>query len=118
MLCFGGQIRSLELNIFEPPRLFEALLRGRAIEEVPDITARICGICPVAYQMRSVHALEAAMGLYLAGNSSTAAAPLLRRMDRKPLLAHPSVARARLLWATTAGSSYGRKIFPTKSVRA
>lgn len=58
-----GRIDAVELNIFEPPRLFEALLRGRALEETPDITARICGICPVAYQMSAVHALEAALGI-------------------------------------------------------
>ncbi len=58
-----GAIEDVELNIFEPPRLFEALLRGRALEEAPDITARICGICPVAYQMSSVHALESALGI-------------------------------------------------------
>lgn len=59
----GDRIEDVKLTIFEPPRLFEALLRGRALEEVPDITARICGICPVAYQMSSVHALEAALGI-------------------------------------------------------
>lgn len=59
----GDRIEEVQLTIFEPPRLFEALLRGRKLEEVPDITARICGICPVAYQMSSVHALEAALGI-------------------------------------------------------
>ena len=59
----GGAVDQVRLEIFEPPRLFEALLRGRKLEEVPDITARICGICPVAYQMSSVHALEAALGI-------------------------------------------------------
>ena len=44
-------VEHVELNIYEPPRFFESFLRGRAIHEVPDITARICGICPVAYQM-------------------------------------------------------------------
>ena len=47
-----------ELRIFEPPRFFEGFLQGRSFREVPDITARICGICPVAYQMSSTHALE------------------------------------------------------------
>ncbi|HEX4145481.1 MAG TPA: Ni/Fe hydrogenase subunit alpha [Pirellulales bacterium] len=61
-LC-GDRVEDVQLTIFEPPRLFEALLRGRALEEVPDITARICGICPVAYQMSAVHALEAALGV-------------------------------------------------------
>lgn len=58
-----GQLAGVQLNIYERPRLFESFLRGRAIEEVPDITARICGICPVAYQMSSVHALEQALGI-------------------------------------------------------
>ena len=58
-----GEVREVKLDIFEPPRFFEAFLRGRHFQEVPDITARICGICPVAYQMSSVHALEAALGV-------------------------------------------------------
>jgi coenzyme F420-reducing hydrogenase alpha subunit len=59
----GNEVEHVELNIYEPPRFFEGFLRGRAIHEVPDITARICGICPVAYQMSSTHALEKALGL-------------------------------------------------------
>jgi coenzyme F420-reducing hydrogenase alpha subunit len=59
----GEQVEQVELNIFEPPRFFEALLRGREVREVPDIVARICGICPVAYQMSACHALEKALGL-------------------------------------------------------
>lgn len=58
-----GDITHLELNIFEPPRFFEAFLRGRSYLEAPDITARICGICPVAYQMSAVHAMEKIVGL-------------------------------------------------------
>ena len=58
-----GRIDSARLRIFEPPRFFEALLRGRAYTEAPDITARICGICPVAYQMSAAHALENALGI-------------------------------------------------------
>ena len=53
-----GRVTSAQLKIFEPPRFFEALLRGRGYAEVPDIIARICGICPVAYQMSAVHAIE------------------------------------------------------------
>jgi Ni,Fe-hydrogenase III large subunit len=59
----GGRIEDLRLRIFEPPRFFEKLLEGRSYAEVPDIVARICGICPVAYQMSAVHALEAAFGV-------------------------------------------------------
>ena len=58
-----GQVDDVQLRIFEAPRFFEAFLRGRSIAEVPDITARICGICPVAYQMSACHALEALLGI-------------------------------------------------------
>ncbi|MGW8257317.1 MAG: Ni/Fe hydrogenase subunit alpha [Thermoguttaceae bacterium] len=60
----NGKVEDLQFKIFEPPRFYEAFLRGRGFEEVPDITARICGICPVAYQMGSCHALEKAMGVF------------------------------------------------------
>lgn len=54
-----NEIETLNLRIFEPPRYFEKFLEGKSYKEVPDITARICGICPVAYQMSAVQALEA-----------------------------------------------------------
>jgi sulfhydrogenase subunit alpha len=53
-----GQVTQARLDIYEPPRFFEALLRGRQYTEPPDITARICGICPVAYQMSACQAIE------------------------------------------------------------
>src|ERR1043166_9738083 len=59
----GDQVVDVKLKIFEPPRFFEAFLRGRNFSEVPDITARICGICPVAYQMSSVQAMEQILGV-------------------------------------------------------
>ncbi|AOY86860.1 Ni/Fe hydrogenase subunit alpha [Marinobacter salinus] len=62
-----GQVRNAELRIFEPPRFFEGLLRGRDYSEAPDVTARICGICPVAYQMSSVNAMENALGIDVDG---------------------------------------------------
>ena len=58
-----GCISQLQLRIYEPPRLFEKLLEGREYGEVPDLVARICGICPVAYQMSAVHAIESLFGL-------------------------------------------------------
>jgi coenzyme F420-reducing hydrogenase alpha subunit len=57
----------VKLKIFEPPRFFEAFLRGRRFTEASDITARICGICPVAYQMSAVHAMEQACGVTVDG---------------------------------------------------
>jgi sulfhydrogenase subunit alpha len=58
-----GEVAGVRLSIFEPPRFFEALLRGRGYAEVLDIVARICGICPIAYQMSGVHAIEHALGI-------------------------------------------------------
>ncbi|HUJ20705.1 MAG TPA: Ni/Fe hydrogenase subunit alpha [Bryobacteraceae bacterium] len=59
----GDRVTDVKLKIFEPPRLFEAFLRGRHFSEAPDIAARICGICPIAYQMSAVHAIERALGV-------------------------------------------------------
>jgi len=58
-----GEVTDVRLRIYEPPRFFEAFLRGRSFTEPPDITARICGICPVAYQMSSCQAIEQACGI-------------------------------------------------------
>ena len=63
----GGKVTDVKVNIYEPPRFFEAFLRGRSFAEAPDITARICGICPVAYQMSAVHAMEDAFGIRVIG---------------------------------------------------
>lgn len=62
-----GKLTDVKLKIFEPPRFFEGFLRGRSYAETPDITARICGICPVAYQMSAVHAVENAFGVNVEG---------------------------------------------------
>jgi coenzyme F420-reducing hydrogenase alpha subunit len=59
----AGRIVDLKLRIYEPPRLFEKLLEGRDYHEVPDMVARICGICPVAYQMSAVQAIESILGI-------------------------------------------------------
>ena len=59
----GDEVEDVQLRIYEPPRLFEALLRGRSYLEPPDITARICGICPVAYQTSACQAIEDALGI-------------------------------------------------------
>lgn len=58
-----GVPERVELNIYEPPRFFEAFLRGRSYTEPPDLTARICGICPVAYQVSACNAIEDACGV-------------------------------------------------------
>jgi sulfhydrogenase subunit alpha len=71
----GGLVTDVQLRIFEPPRFFEAFLRRRHYTEIADIVARICGICPVAYQMSALHAIERALGV-----SIDPAVRLLRRL--------------------------------------
>ena len=63
----NGRVTDVRLRIYEPPRFFEAFLRGRGFMEAPDITARICGICPVAYQMSAVRAMERICGIEVNG---------------------------------------------------
>ncbi|MGE5319375.1 MAG: Ni/Fe hydrogenase subunit alpha [Hyphomicrobiaceae bacterium] len=60
-----GDITELRLRIFEPPRFFEKFLEGRSYTEIPDMVARICGICPVAYQVTAAQALEKLFGVEL-----------------------------------------------------
>jgi sulfhydrogenase subunit alpha len=63
----GDEVEDLKFKIFEPPRFFEAFLRGRRFSEAPDITARICGICPIAYQTSACNAMEQAAGVEITG---------------------------------------------------
>jgi coenzyme F420-reducing hydrogenase alpha subunit len=58
-----GVVEEARLAIFEAPRYFEKLVVGRTPDEVVDIVARICGICPIAYQMSAVHAFEDLFGV-------------------------------------------------------
>ncbi|MDH2387909.1 nickel-dependent hydrogenase large subunit [Streptomyces sp. HNM0663] len=63
----GDTVTEARLEIYEPPRFFEAFLRGRGHTEPPDITSRVCGICPVAYQMSACRAVEDACGVTVGG---------------------------------------------------
>ncbi len=93
----GDEVEEVQFKIFEPPRFFEALLRGRQFTEAPDITARICGICPIAYIASSCNAMEAVCGVELPDQVRLAApARLLRRVDREPRPAYRDAPRARL----------------------
>ena len=90
-----GAVESAHLEIFEAPRYFERLVVGRSMDEVIDIVARICGICPVAYQMTAVHAAEAAFGIDgRSGDRRAASAALLRGVDREPRPAYLPAASA------------------------
>ena len=65
--------------------------------EAPDITARICGICPVAYMTSAFNAMEDALGVEVdERHPRPAPADVLRRVDRDPRAARLPAARARL----------------------
>jgi coenzyme F420-reducing hydrogenase alpha subunit len=63
-----GRVGEARLQIYEPPRFFESFLRGRSFTEPPDITSRICGICPIAYQLSACRAIEQACGATVDGS--------------------------------------------------
>ncbi|EDP75597.1 Ni/Fe hydrogenase subunit alpha [Hydrogenivirga sp. 128-5-R1-1] len=58
VLTEGEEVKDVRLEIFEPPRFFERLLKGKKPDQVIDTVARICGLCPVAYQLTAVEAFE------------------------------------------------------------
>ena len=55
-----GELKDVSFGIHEGPRYFEALLVGRRWHEVPEIAARICGICTVIHAIGSAMAVEKA----------------------------------------------------------
>ena len=63
----GSRLVRARLRIYEPPRFFEAFLAGRDYREPPDLTSRVCGICPVAYQLTACRALEALCAVEVGG---------------------------------------------------
>ncbi|HSK92913.1 MAG TPA: Ni/Fe hydrogenase subunit alpha [Candidatus Angelobacter sp.] len=74
LVVHEGRVTDAHLEIFEAPRYFERLVVGRTPDEVIDIVARICGICPVAYQMSAVHAFERLFDVHID--------PVVRRLRR------------------------------------
>ncbi|MCU0767518.1 MAG: nickel-dependent hydrogenase large subunit [Gammaproteobacteria bacterium] len=59
----GDRVAALALCVGETPRLFEKLLEGHDCEQVVDLVARVCGLCPVAHQLAAVQAFERLCGV-------------------------------------------------------
>ena len=70
-----GILEKAQLEIVEPPRYFEAMLKGRNFQEVAIITSRICGICSLGHQITSLKATEAALGIEVSSQTG-----ILRKM--------------------------------------
>src|SRR3989338_9683322 len=60
---FEGKINEAFLDVIEGARMIEGMVAGRPYEDIPIITARICGVCPVVHNLASIKALEAALGV-------------------------------------------------------
>ena len=113
-----GEVVEARLGIFETPRYFEQLVVGRTPDEVIDIVARICGICPVAYQMSAVARVRGPVrGPHRPVVARPAPPLLLRRVDREPRPPHLPPPRPRLpglperasTWRPTTGRSWSRR---------
>jgi NAD-reducing hydrogenase large subunit len=74
----AGQVSDAHFHVTEF-RGFERMYEGRPLWEIPSITARICGICPVSHLMASAKAGDQILSLRI---------PSLRtlRGDRDTLL--------------------------------
>ena len=58
-----GAVKTVEMNVVEPARLFESMVRGRRFEEVPYIASRICGICSASHVVTDLKAIERVFGV-------------------------------------------------------
>src|SRR5690242_15373817 len=58
----AGKVVGANLNVNEF-RGFEKFVEGRPFFEMPGITARICGICPVSHLLASAKAGDAILGV-------------------------------------------------------
>ncbi|HPC83484.1 MAG TPA: Ni/Fe hydrogenase subunit alpha [Thermoanaerobaculaceae bacterium] len=70
----SGQVERGRLHVLEI-RGMEKLLQGSELFKMPQITGRICGVCPAAHHMASVTAIEQGLGI-----TPPAAAQLLRAL--------------------------------------
>ncbi len=59
----AGKLLTSHLAVVEPPRYFEAMVRGFPWYDIAPITSRICGICSVGHQLTSLKATEKALGI-------------------------------------------------------
>jgi sulfhydrogenase subunit alpha len=58
-----GELRDVQLKIFEPPRFFEAFLRGPRADRGAGHHRADLRHLPVAYMMSAVHAMESMLGI-------------------------------------------------------
>src|SRR5512133_1134759 len=82
----AGNVSDAEFHVVEF-RGFEKFCEGRPFSEMPGITPRICGICPVSHLLASAKAGDAIMAV----NIPPAADKLRRLMNLGPLIQSPAL---------------------------
>ncbi len=56
-----GKVDKVLVDIFEGPRMIEALIRGKTYQESISLVSRICAICTVSHRYVSIKAIEKAL---------------------------------------------------------
>ena len=113
-----GEVVEAQLGIFEAPRYFERLVVGRTPDEVIDIVARICGICPVAYQMRAVHAFEALFDVEIDPAIRACAASSIAASGSRATPSTSTCSTRPTSWATPARSRWRATTARSSSARS
>ena len=57
------EVKKVQMEVVEPARLFESMVRGRSFTEVSYISSRICGICSASHTVTDLLAIERIFGV-------------------------------------------------------
>ena len=58
-----GKVKTINVNVFEGPRFFEAITIGKPIEEATAIFPRVCSFCAAAHKITALQAAEKALNV-------------------------------------------------------
>ena len=59
----NDEVKTVQMEVVEPARLFESMVRGRSFTEVSYISSRICGICSASHTVTDLLAIERVFGV-------------------------------------------------------
>ena len=59
----NDEVKTVQMEVVEPARLFESMVRGRSYTEVSYISSRICGICSASHTVTDLLAIERVFGV-------------------------------------------------------
>ncbi|WP_165045182.1 Ni/Fe hydrogenase subunit alpha [Adlercreutzia sp. ZJ138] len=65
-----GRVKTCEMNVTEPARLFESMVRGRVFDDVPYVASRVCGICSSSHVITSLKAIESIFGVQVSDRTN------------------------------------------------